>query len=57
MFPEDFKFDADEENFLMVGLRFVRSRSTIDPPHAAVPDVVSKCRSAGKLKYLVTVGF
>ena len=42
-FPED--FNVDKENFLMAGLRFVRSMSTIDPPHAAVPHVVSKCRN------------
>lgn len=46
-FPLDFKFDPDEENFPLTGLRFVGLMSMIDPPRSAVPDAVSKCRSAG----------
>jgi len=46
-FPPDFKFDGDEENFPLTGLRFVGLMSMIDPPRAAVPDAVTKCRSAG----------
>ena len=38
-FPED--FNVDKENFLTAGLRFVGLMSTIDPPHATVPHVVS----------------
>jgi len=46
-FPPKFAFDADEENFPLTGLRFVGLMSMIDPPRAAVPDAVTKCRSAG----------
>jgi len=46
-FPHGFHFDADEENFPLTGLRFVGLMSMIDPPRAAVPDAVAKCRSAG----------
>jgi len=46
-FPAGFQFDADEENFPLTGLRFVGLMSMIDPPRAAVPDAVTKCRSAG----------
>ena len=46
-FPPGFQFDADEENFPLTGLRFVGLMSMIDPPRAAVPDAVAKCRSAG----------
>lgn len=46
-FPKGFAFDADEENFPLTGLRFLGLMSMIDPPRAAVPDAVSKCRSAG----------
>jgi len=46
-FPHGFQFDADEENFPLTGLRFVGLMSMIDPPRAAVPDAVTKCRSAG----------
>jgi len=46
-YPPDYKFDADEENFPLTGLRFVGLMSMIDPPRAAVPDAVTKCRSAG----------
>ena len=46
-FPVGYPFDADEENFPLTGLRFVGLMSMIDPPRAAVPDAVGKCRSAG----------
>jgi len=46
-FARGYQFDADEENFPLTGLRFVGLMSMIDPPRAAVPDAVSKCRSAG----------
>ena len=44
-FSEDYNFDADEQNFPLTGLRFVGLMSLIDPPRAAVPDAVTKCRS------------
>lgn len=46
-FPPGYPFDADEENFPLTGLRFLGLMSMIDPPRAAVPDAVAKCRSAG----------
>lgn len=46
-FPVGYPFDADAENFPLTGLRFVGLMSMIDPPRAAVPDAVGKCRSAG----------
>ena len=53
-FPEGFAFDADDVNFPIEGLRFVGLMSMIDPPRAAVPDAVSKCRSAGIKVIMVT---
>ena len=47
-------FDADEVNFPLEGLRFVGLISMIDPPRAAVPDAVAKCRSAGIKVIMVT---
>lgn len=46
-FPLGFKFEGDEPNFPLTGMRFVGLMSMIDPPRAAVPDAVAKCRSAG----------
>ncbi len=46
-FPEGFAFDAEEVNFPTENLCFVGLMSMIDPPRAAVPDAVGKCRSAG----------
>ncbi len=53
-YPEGFPFDADEINFPIDGLRFVGLISMIDPPRAAVPDAVAKCRSAGIKVIMVT---
>merc|ERR1712112_96516 len=53
-YPEGFAFDPDEVNFPLTGLRFVGLMSMIDPPRAAVPDAVSKCRSAGIKVTMVT---
>lgn len=46
-FPPGFEFNTEDVNFPTDGLRFVGLMSMIDPPRAAVPDAVSKCRSAG----------
>ena len=48
-FPKGYEFCGDDEqsNFPLSGLRFVGLMSMIDPPRAAVPDAVAKCRSAG----------
>ena len=46
-YPKGYAYNADEPNFPLFGLRFVGLISMIDPPRAAVPDAVAKCRSAG----------
>lgn len=46
-FPRGFAFDCDEINFPMDHMCFLGLMSLIDPPRAAVPDAVGKCRSAG----------
>lgn len=53
-YPNGYKFDEDEVNFPVSGLRFVGLMSMIDPPRAAVPDAVAKCRSAGIKVIMVT---
>merc|ERR1711971_389423 len=53
-FPNGYPFDADDVNFPVEGLRFVGLMSMIDPPRAAVPDAVLKCRSAGIKVIMVT---
>jgi len=54
-FPIGFKFESEEPcNFPLENLCFVGLMSMIDPPRAAVPDAVSKCRSAGIKVIMVT---
>jgi len=53
-YPDSYPYNADEENFPLEGLRFVGLMSMIDPPRAAVPDAVLKCRSAGIKVIMVT---
>uniref|UniRef100_A0A8C1NSS2 Sodium/potassium-transporting ATPase subunit alpha n=1 Tax=Cyprinus carpio TaxID=7962 RepID=A0A8C1NSS2_CYPCA len=53
-FPEDFQFDTEEVNFPTENLCFIGLMSMIDPPRAAVPDAVGKCRSAGIKVIMVT---
>jgi len=53
-YPNGYPFDADDVNFPLEGLRFVGLMSMIDPPRAAVPDAVTKCRSAGIKVIMVT---
>merc|ERR1712172_428601 len=53
-YGDDYKFDPEEANFPLDNLRFVGLMSLIDPPRAAVPDAVSKCRSAGIKVIMVT---
>lgn len=52
---QHFSFDADEPNFPLDGLRFLGLISMIDPPRAAVPDAVAKCRSAGIKVYGILI--
>nr|CAA32638.1 unnamed protein product [Drosophila melanogaster] len=53
-YPNGFKFNTDDINFPIDNLRFVGLMSMIDPPRAAVPDAVAKCRSAGIKVIMVT---
>ncbi|GFV96111.1 hypothetical protein TNCV_1870721 [Trichonephila clavipes] len=53
-YPHGYPFDADEQNFPLDNLRFIGLVAMIDPPRAAVPDAVAKCRSAGIKVIMVT---
>ena len=53
-YPRGYPFNPDDPNFPLQGLRFIGLISMIDPPRAAVPDAVSKCRSAGIKVIMVT---
>merc|ERR1712226_927670 len=53
-FPYGYNFDTEAENFPMSDLTFVGLISMIDPPRAAVPGAVEKCRSAGIKVIMVT---
>ncbi|XP_067896824.1 sodium/potassium-transporting ATPase subunit alpha [Heterodontus francisci] len=53
-YVEGYPFDADEPNFPTTDLCFVGLMAMIDPPRAAVPDAVGKCRSAGIKVIMVT---
>jgi magnesium-transporting ATPase (P-type) len=51
---EKFKFDVDQPNFPLKGLRFLGLVSMIDPPRASVPDAVAQCREAGIRIIMIT---
>ncbi|XP_062844233.1 sodium/potassium-transporting ATPase subunit alpha-2 isoform X2 [Trichomycterus rosablanca] len=53
-FQRGFVFDCDNINFPMDQMCFLGLMSMIDPPRAAVPDAVGKCRSAGIKVIMVT---
>uniref|UniRef100_A0AAR2J6N2 Sodium/potassium-transporting ATPase subunit alpha n=1 Tax=Pygocentrus nattereri TaxID=42514 RepID=A0AAR2J6N2_PYGNA len=53
-YPKGFAFDTDDVNFQTDSMCFVGLMSMIDPPRAAVPDAVGKCRSAGIKVIMVT---
>lgn len=53
-YPKGFAFDTDDVNFQTDNLCFLGLISMIDPPRAAVPDAVGKCRSAGIKVIMVT---
>lgn len=54
-FPKGFNFNSETVNFPLDGVRFLGLMSMIDPPRAAVPDAVAKCRSAG-IKIIMITG-
>ncbi|CAD5215636.1 unnamed protein product [Bursaphelenchus okinawaensis] len=53
-YPKSFNFNVEDVNFPIANYRFVGLMSMIDPPRAAVPDAVAKCRSAGIKVVMVT---
>lgn len=53
-YPPGYAYDSEDANFPLTGLRFIGLMSMIDPPRAAVPDAVGKCRSAGIKVIMVT---
>lgn len=53
-FPPGYQFDSDQVNFPVDNLRFLGLMSMIDPPRAAVPEAVAKCRSAGIKVIMIT---
>lgn len=53
-YPKGYEFDNENVNFELEGLRFIGLMSMIDPPRAAVPGAVEKCRSAGIKVIMVT---
>lgn len=53
-YSKGYEFDTEDVNFPTSGLRFLGLISMIDPPRAAVPDAVAKCRSAGIKVIMVT---
>ncbi|OCT70803.1 sodium/potassium-transporting ATPase subunit alpha-3 [Xenopus laevis] len=54
LYPKGFAFDTEDQNFSTENMCFVGLMSMIDPPRAAVPDAVGKCRSAGIKVIMVT---
>jgi len=53
-FPYGYKFDTEAGNFPLTDLTFCGLIAMIDPPRAAVPDAVAKCRTAGIKVIMVT---
>ncbi|XP_010886547.2 sodium/potassium-transporting ATPase subunit alpha-1 [Esox lucius] len=53
-FADGFAFDCEKINFPAENLCFIGLISMIDPPRAAVPDAVNKCRCAGIKVIMVT---
>lgn len=53
-YPPGYKFNVENANFPLDGLRFVGLMSMIDPPRALVPEAIHKCKSAGIRVVMVT---
>src|SRR5690606_3487405 len=53
-FPPNYAFSNEDVNFPLENMCFLGLMSMIDPPRAAVPDAVAKCRSAGIKVIMVT---
>ncbi|KAJ6224317.1 hypothetical protein RDWZM_002862 [Blomia tropicalis] len=53
-YPLGYPFNQEDPNFPLENLCFLGLMSMIDPPRAAVPDAVAKCRSAGIKVIMVT---
>lgn len=53
-YPLSYEFNTEPPNFPLINLRFLGLISMIDPPRAAVPDAVTKCRTAGIRVIMVT---
>ena len=53
-YPHGYPFNNEETNFPLNDMCFLGLMSMIDPPRAAVPDAVAKCRSAGIKVIMVT---
>ncbi|CAF1374203.1 unnamed protein product, partial [Adineta steineri] len=53
-YPKDYQFDEEQINFPVDNLRFLGLMSMADPPRAAVPETIAKCRSAGIKVIMVT---
>ncbi|OQV25202.1 Sodium/potassium-transporting ATPase subunit alpha-B [Hypsibius exemplaris] len=54
-FPQGYPFDSENQNFPLNNLCFLGLLALIDPPRAAVPDAVEKCRRAG-IKIIMVTG-
>ena len=54
-FPTGYPFDTEDLNFPLENLCFLGLMALIDPPRAAVPDAVEKCRRAG-IKIIMVTG-
>ncbi|XP_034489355.1 sodium/potassium-transporting ATPase subunit alpha-like, partial [Drosophila innubila] len=53
-YPDGYEFTTEPPNFPLTNLRFLGLISLIDPPRAAVPEAVAKCRTAGVRVIMVT---
>ncbi|XP_030246479.1 sodium/potassium-transporting ATPase subunit alpha-like [Drosophila navojoa] len=54
IYSQSYEFSSEPPNYPLENLRFLGLISMIDPPRAAVPDAVAKCRTAGVRVIMVT---